>query len=804
MRLPKLTPLQSRFAVSLTASVVLVVIYVFLWTPRFAYAAELEADGQGSTRVGDDHNWARIRKVSEEEAQGWMFGSADQDDEDLDQDADEDEDGYSTLPSPIQHLQEHKDQHDQEAIAILDKRDTTTTTTAASSASSSGATTTTASASSTTSAAITTNTITANNDPSLLNIEGGNTQLWIYANTSLWGNHTDLGVGLPGDFDDDDDDGNEFDDDNDAFSLTRREATLLPREDNGTRTIYIAMNTCLQPTWNGSTTQTAAPPQLTLYVSNTTSNKSPGPDADDSEQVAIVLDHGFAKHAMNASESVYMAVHAPALPENYTGVWNYGLAVSIDGYYYEAHMTTLLYLVDTDTNAALLVTDNLTQANASDPVYQRWMNLSTPFIVYAQNDQEMAISGLEKSVCGLQTVPAQITAESSDPAGTSSGVQMGMITRGLGNKPKEQFYIQNLNASSNYHVYLAMDGNSTASGAGVVGGGGQVWPGVKLQTKSGMHFIPHLITLDLHFIQFHLIILRLIISHLIISRLSIPHLIIPHLIISHLIVLPLTTHQNFLDGNCALLFNLTFCNEVAYAVPSNNQNYADISSLGAVYDSYAASMYENFNYSLQQIPCNTTSSAQYSLAKTCDDCASAYKTWLCAVTMPRCEDWSNNSTWLQPRNMAQRFVNSTASAPQYLDQSVLAAAYVPMEKAPSDSAAWRQTYASVHASNSSRNKAVIDNLVQPGPYKEVLPCNDLCYSLVQSCPAALGFSCPAPGRGLELDYGKRNSDASNLTCSYLGAVYYVNAAVADRGGSAAALAITVAGLVSLGMVLLGG
>ena len=48
---------------------------------------------------------------------------------------------------------------------------------------------------------------------------------------------------------------------------------------------------------------------------------------------------------------------------------------------------------------------------------------------------------------------------------------------------------------------------------------------------------------------------------------------------------------------------------------------------------------------------------------------------------------------------------------------------------------------------------MIDNDIKPGPYKEVLPCKDLCYELVRSCPAALGFACPIEGHGLNFSYG---------------------------------------------------
>ena len=49
---------------------------------------------------------------------------------------------------------------------------------------------------------------------------------------------------------------------------------------------------------------------------------------------------------------------------------------------------------------------------------------------------------------------------------------------------------------------------------------------------------------------------------------------------------------------------------------------------------------------------------------------------------------------------------------------------------------------------------MIDAQINPGPYKEILPCIDLCYNLEQSCPAALGFACPLEGHGMNYSYGK--------------------------------------------------
>ncbi|KAK3115072.1 hypothetical protein LTR53_005938 [Teratosphaeriaceae sp. CCFEE 6253] len=548
-------------------------------------------------------------------------------------------------------------------------------------------------------AAATATAISANNAPNQLNIQPGNTTLWVYSNDLLRDPSTPTGPGLPVD------------------PVEKRGAEdehrdLRKRQDSSeTRTIFISVNTCLQPTWNGTSVQTVAPPQLTLYVSSQTGNEDIGPGGR--SQIVQPLSEGFANVSLTASGTWYVAVHAPELPDGFVGVWNYELAVSHDAYYHSAPQSDppdpFLFLVDTDVSSALLVTNNLTQTNASSPIFQRWMELSTPYTLFAANVNHTRMMGLTSSYCGWEN-NNQIAASQEDAEGAESGVQMGMITRGLGNKPKEQFYVTNLNSSSSYTGVLAQPGNSTQSGAGVVGGGGKIYAPVSWSTKS--------------------------------------------------------------DGNCALMFNLTFCDEVAYAVPSNPQSFT-IDQLRAEYNNYTETYYQNFNYSLQQIPCNTTSDAQYSTVRNCTDCAAAYKQWLCAVSIPRCEDFTNPASYLQKRNMGQPYLNNQSMiSPEILNQQ-----YIPMDRAPTlkGSPAYNQTYISSLATRSSRNPELIDNIIRPGPYKELLPCEDLCYSLVQSCPASFGFACPYPGRGLEAGYGVRSKNGT-LTCSFLGAIYDVNAA----------------------------
>ena len=196
-----------------------------------------------------------------------------------------------------------------------------------------------------------------------------------------------------------------------------------------------------------------------------------------------------------------------------------------------------------------------------------------------------------------------------------------------------------------------------------------------------------------------------------------------------------------------MVYNLSFCTEVAYAVPSNKTTLDDPQELGSLYDNYASSMNRNFQKSLAQIPCNTTASAQYSLAVNCTDCEKAYKNWLCAVTIPRCQDFSNPALHLQPRAVNQAFLNEPfgsqfANNPSFSPKN-LSFLYV----------------------NSSRNKWIDEN-IKPGTYKELLPCQDLCYGLVRSCPAALGFSCPLKNHGLEYSYAERKETSpGQFTCN---------------------------------------
>jgi calcium channel MID1 len=190
---------------------------------------------------------------------------------------------------------------------------------------------------------------------------------------------------------------------------------------------------------------------------------------------------------------------------------------------------------------------------------------------------------------------------------------------------------------------------------------------------------------------------------------------------------------------------------VAYAVPSNGSTNA--TELGRTYDNYAKSYWQNFTYSLQQIPCDTESEARYSLATDCATCSEAYKQWLCGVTIPRCADYNSELEWLQPRNVGKQLPNGDIPPTQI--NSI--------------------EHQNSISTNSSRN-SMIDDIIKPGPYKEIMPCGSLCYGLVQACPASLGFGCPGKDirGGFNDTYRDHGGNSTSPHCNFPGAVWGVS------------------------------
>ncbi|KAL2021217.1 hypothetical protein VTK56DRAFT_7404 [Thermocarpiscus australiensis] len=474
------------------------------------------------------------------------------------------------------------------------------------------------------------------------------------------------------------------------------------------RTVYISANTCEQPQPIDPSKTTVDPPQLTLYVSTSAENQAPGPLADPASQALVVFTEGAVMYNLTTNrEEVYIGIHAPNVSEAFSGIYNFRVAASMDRYYYSFNEQDDADLIWVDSDSQGALLMTHNLTDKADPALEAQLMSTQPYVMFAHNKKDRSINGLKYSFCGLQNY-AQIAA-TRDGRRTNL-VKTGMTKRGPGNLPKQQFFFSGLNSSADYIGILARDGSSSSKRQTAVGAGGQVFKATNFSTKSD-------------------------------------------------------------HGNCALIVDLDFCDQVAYSVPSN-PTFGNSTQLARFYDAFASAMYANFNKSLAQIPCEAPPSQRYSLVRNCADCAAAYKDWLCSVTIPRCEDFANDAPYLQARAISQPFPNGAM-----LDADTLA------------------RFPNTTAFNSSRNP-LIDQVVRPGPYKELLPCDDLCYKLVQSCPASMGFGCPVPGGiGFEGNYA-RHDGSGELTCNFPGSAHYTSA-----GGRAAVVVGERAVLVGLAVVV---
>ena len=321
------------------------------------------------------------------------------------------------------------------------------------------------------------------------NVEQGQLAYFVFSNESVWGQYAPVGsgstglpsVGLAPRWEEWRK-GIELGASGTADEEEGGESSIHKRA-NDTRTVYITLNTCLQPSNpKDASGANGPPPQVTLYVAN--NQTILGPNHPASGQTIVKAENGFANLTYEASTEFFMAVSAPNTTE-FQGIYNVEVGASIDAPFHAYSGDAAdLFFIDSDSTSALLATKNLTLDDPSTSVYQKWMQLDPPpYVIFANNQNQTWISGVSHSYCGLESY-AQI-------AGTQNGLRTNMVRTSmtnvtLGGFPKQQFYFQGLNASSSYYGILALPGNATER---TPGGGGRVWQPMAFNTQTG-RFIP--------------------------------------------------------------------------------------------------------------------------------------------------------------------------------------------------------------------------------------------------------------------------------------------------------------------------
>jgi calcium channel MID1 len=323
-----------------------------------------------------------------------------------------------------------------------------------------------------------------NNEPMPMNVDEGTTQRFVFAlpGTSRRGVEEDVVEarsghnGSQGHKDGAGATEHDVDEEKRAQDLERRQTS---------QTVYISANTCQQPQPIDPSKTTLDPPQLTLFVSTTPANQSPGPLADTNSQVMIVFNEGAAMYKLTTNTEVYIGIHAPNVSEVFSGTYNFRVAASTDSFYYsynDQDEADLIW-VDSDSQGALLITHDLT--DTADPAVAQQVMSSQPYVLFAHNEKDRAINGLKYSYCGLQNY-AQIAA-TKDGRQTNM-VRTGMTRRGPGNLPKQQFFFSGLNSSAKYIGILAKagaDGGALGKRQTAASRGSQIFKATNFTTKSG-------------------------------------------------------------------------------------------------------------------------------------------------------------------------------------------------------------------------------------------------------------------------------------------------------------------------------
>lgn len=463
--------------------------------------------------------------------------------------------------------------------------------------------------------------------------------------------------------------------------------------------LSITATTCNQPVPVANAVPKSHP-QLVMYVSNSKKNQKPGPHSTEglvTNTTGVVFDSGYARFDFNTTGDLYIGISAPALDDKeWFGSWSFEIAASNDGPYHGYDDSDpFLFMVDTDSNSAFFVTDDIAISNDTTDI-KTWEK-QNPFVMYAfEAGERTIISGMEHSYCALMD-------KFNSNSTKDFSIETSITTKfGDGHLPRSQFNVEGLDRDRLYNGFVVVkETNVTSSlpSVGTVKGGGMVFQPFQWRTKAYDY--------------------------------------------------------------CQVLFDLEFCDRVAYAVPSSPQFKDNDTALASIYDNKAREYYKNFTNSLAQVACETAGQAQYSLAKNCTSCENDYKDWLCTVLIPRCDDYTAPHDWLQLRRINQLLPNQTVT----INGNITL-------QGSDVSQTVNDTYRERLAYNQSR-QAFIDDEIQPGPYKEMKPCDDLCFNIVKSCPANLGFVCPnSPAR--DLTYGQRDQAGKLLTCNFPGAVIKLN------------------------------
>lgn len=195
--------------------------------------------------------------------------------------------------------------------------------------------------------------------------------------------------------------------------------------------------------------------------------------------------------------------------------------------------------------------------------------------------------------------------------------------------------------------------------------------------------------------------------------------------------------------HCRLVFDLSPCSQVAYAVPSPPE--LATSDLTEIYLSKLQTSLKNFNTTLHTFSCGIPSQGRFSSVRTCEDCLNAYENWLCGVTMPRCTD-------IPSQYLPQAQTNYSTHANE--DQVAFNNEPIPESVQTFLIRDQPSTSRTPQWSDAGLANLSLTDVTTPFPYAETPPCDGVCHLVAASCPSLLEWQCPIKDQTLAASYGQ--------------------------------------------------
>jgi calcium channel MID1 len=233
------------------------------------------------------------------------------------------------------------------------------------------------------------------------------------------------------------------------------EEERVRRQTRGTTNVYVSATTCLQPNLTNQDAQTRYPGPLRMLVSTSQDVGCPTTTQGMDSNMWDDFEEGLVELTVRADDSpVYVNVVAPKVSKDFEGPYDFEVALSLNSSYHSfdrpTEVRTNLVWMDSDSSAALLLTSDLTD-DESD--VDRVMAIDPPYELYVEDQNRPVFEGIRRSRCGMEQQAMIVANRNGDGRGHSM-VRTSLTTRGTGGMPKQQFYFEGLEETSNYTAVL--------------------------------------------------------------------------------------------------------------------------------------------------------------------------------------------------------------------------------------------------------------------------------------------------------------------------------------------------------------